>query len=291
MLTLSILSALRRRRRLRPPCPCPARWVPCPARGVSPTGCTGADSSRPLCDWQRRRAGRGKTLVGGRYMPTPPRMVCPCDLLMIMAKAGRTGNCVLVQWYGWRSSLGVSLMRGTHTFLTAPRSSLNSHSSKSLDTTRFSVNIVPLHIPLAGSRLRSSMSGMPEFLRRQPRPRPGVQNSVRMLFRSTSSPDSASEERRCTSSPPGKRAVTCSFISSTTLLVLASIKLSPTMGDPWARPGNTKSMRPSRPPSRHSRLGKRHQHFPQSSGGPNSSASHATQCMEKLNHDSSKCHS
>ena len=105
-----------------------------------------------------------------------------------------------------------------------------------------------------------------------PAPVSALRISTGTLFRLASSPDSASEERRCTSSPPGKRAVTRSLISSTTLLVVAKITLSPTAGDPWPSPGKTKSMRPSMPPSRQSRLGKRHRRLPRSSAGPNSSS-------------------
>ena len=43
--------------------------------------------------------------------------IIPCDLLMVMAKAGLTGNCLLCQWKGYSPTLGMKLILGIRTSL------------------------------------------------------------------------------------------------------------------------------------------------------------------------------
>ena len=100
--------------------------------------------------------------------------VCPCDLLIVMAKAGRTGNWRRRIWTGMvLSSASVfMLMRGTQTtfptWLPVRILAWMTERDKCMIT-----NLVPLARPRAGLTLRSKMIGIPTLRRSSWGAKPG----------------------------------------------------------------------------------------------------------------------
>ncbi|XBI84545.1 hypothetical protein VPH35_092836 [Triticum aestivum] len=90
-------------------------------------------------------------------------MVCPCALLIVMAKLSLIGNCFLLNLKGnISSSDGQRGIRGRNTLLPACCPSTISASMAFLWKPR-TTSLVPLHNPLAGSMFLNSITGQFNF--------------------------------------------------------------------------------------------------------------------------------
>ena len=78
----------------------------------------------------------------------------PCDLLMVMANAGFTGNCLLHHSNRYTPGFGIRMILGTKTFLSEP---MTEHWRTLLSNTFSNNNFVPLHNPSLGLRFPGAL--------------------------------------------------------------------------------------------------------------------------------------
>ena len=96
-----------------------------------------------------------------RLTPTYSK-VCPCDLLIVIAKAGIIGNCRLFKVNGKFTSLGSKSILGRVVMLPLWLSEIIS-ATKEFVLRAFMINRVPLHNPFLGFKFLKSITTVPTF--------------------------------------------------------------------------------------------------------------------------------